>query len=116
RGDVRRGYFVRGLSGAQFALPEAVEMLRETAPGDEPVVVMTGGDPANVYGLPLPDTTMRDAFVRRRGRSALMASVAGQVMLVAGRRGASLSIRPCTTADDVTRASRLAPQRLASMS
>ena len=28
RGDVRRGYFVRGLSGAQFALPEAVEALR----------------------------------------------------------------------------------------
>src|SRR6185437_7069293 len=28
RGDVRRGYFVLGLSGAQFALPEAIEQLR----------------------------------------------------------------------------------------
>ena len=28
RGEVRRGYFVAGLAGAQFALPEAVEMLR----------------------------------------------------------------------------------------
>src|SRR5205807_7699695 len=28
-GDVRRGYFVEGLSGAQFALPEAAERLQE---------------------------------------------------------------------------------------
>ncbi|MBX6332601.1 MAG: DEAD/DEAH box helicase, partial [Gemmatimonadaceae bacterium] len=28
RGEVRRGYFVEGLAGAQFALPEAVEQLR----------------------------------------------------------------------------------------
>ncbi len=28
RGEVRRGYFVRGLPGVQFALPEAVEQLR----------------------------------------------------------------------------------------
>src|SRR5262249_53783639 len=27
RGDVRRGYFVRGLSGAQFASADAIEML-----------------------------------------------------------------------------------------
>ncbi|MEO7457095.1 MAG: DEAD/DEAH box helicase, partial [Gemmatimonadaceae bacterium] len=30
RGEVQRGYFVAGLAGAQFALPEAVEMLRAT--------------------------------------------------------------------------------------
>src|SRR5205823_2875091 len=29
-GEVRRGYFVEGLSGAQFALPEAVQLLQET--------------------------------------------------------------------------------------
>ncbi|MBL8096765.1 MAG: DEAD/DEAH box helicase [Anaerolineales bacterium] len=48
RGDVRRGYFVAGLSGAQFALPEAVERLRE-AP-DEEVVILGAADPANIYG------------------------------------------------------------------
>ncbi len=31
RGEVRRGYFVRGLGGAQFALPSAVERLRSAA-------------------------------------------------------------------------------------
>ena len=28
RGEIRRGYFVKGLGGAQFALPHAVERLR----------------------------------------------------------------------------------------
>jgi ATP-dependent helicase Lhr and Lhr-like helicase len=32
RGEVRRGYFVSGLSGAQFAVPEAVERLRSSFP------------------------------------------------------------------------------------
>src|SRR5439155_18080503 len=30
-GKVRRGYFVEGMSGAQFALPEAARMLQELA-------------------------------------------------------------------------------------
>ena len=43
RGEVRRGYFVRGLAGAQFALPEAVEMLRNpvASSDDSAAVVMT---------------------------------------------------------------------------
>jgi ATP-dependent Lhr-like helicase len=31
RGEVRRGYFVQGLAGVQFALPEVVEQLRSLA-------------------------------------------------------------------------------------
>src|SRR5919199_1830761 len=56
RGEVRRGYFVRGLAGAQFALPEAVERLRESGAtaADAPFVVMAASDPANPYSLPLP--------------------------------------------------------------
>src|SRR5215218_8219016 len=54
RGEVQRGYFVAGLGGAQFALPEAVEMLRAPAPVDaDETVVMSTSDPANVYALPL---------------------------------------------------------------
>ena len=30
-GSVRRGYFAEGLSGAQFALPEAAQLLQEIA-------------------------------------------------------------------------------------
>jgi ATP-dependent Lhr-like helicase len=58
RGEVRRGYFVQGLSGAQFALPEAVEQLRsarsqaadDRAPVDPELVVLSAVDPANMYG------------------------------------------------------------------
>ena len=31
RGEVRRGYFVQGLAGVQFALPEVVDRLRDLA-------------------------------------------------------------------------------------
>jgi ATP-dependent Lhr-like helicase len=53
RGEVRRGVFVQGLSGLQFALPEAVEGLREAARpvgDDEPLVVMNACDPTNLFG------------------------------------------------------------------
>jgi len=53
RGEVRRGYFVERLSGLQFALPEVVEGVRDVAKppgGDEPLVVMSSCDPANLFG------------------------------------------------------------------
>ena len=52
RGEVRRGYFVAGLPGAQFALPDAVEKLRAAqADGNDPaLVVLNATDPANLYG------------------------------------------------------------------
>jgi ATP-dependent Lhr-like helicase len=61
RGEVRRGYFVQGLAGVQFALPEVVEQLRAlagTAPalddGELPVL-LNACDPANLYGAALPN-------------------------------------------------------------
>jgi ATP-dependent Lhr-like helicase len=54
-GRCRRGYFVAGLGGAQFALPGAVDRLRadrrDSAKG---ALVLAATDPANVYGLSLP--------------------------------------------------------------
>jgi ATP-dependent Lhr-like helicase len=53
RGEVRRGYFVQGLAGVQFALPEVVEELRALAgqnAADGALVVMNACDPANRYG------------------------------------------------------------------
>jgi ATP-dependent helicase Lhr and Lhr-like helicase len=55
-GRVRRGYFVAGLGGAQFAVPGAIDRLRafrEPPPVPE-VVVLAAVDPANAYGLALP--------------------------------------------------------------
>jgi ATP-dependent Lhr-like helicase len=52
RGEIRRGYFVEGLSGMQFALPSAVEELRKVrSEGHRPgVVLLNACDPANPYG------------------------------------------------------------------
>jgi len=60
-GRVRRGYFVAGLGAAQFALPSAVDLLRQlrTEPETEKpeFVQMAAADPANPYGsvLKWPD-------------------------------------------------------------
>ena len=60
-GRVRRGYFVAGLGAAQFALPAAVDLLRQlrTEPETEKpeFVQMAAADPANPYGsvLKWPD-------------------------------------------------------------
>ncbi len=52
RGDIRRGYFVEGLSGMQFALPTAVEELRRLrGNGNESSPLLVNAcDPANPYG------------------------------------------------------------------
>jgi ATP-dependent Lhr-like helicase len=50
-GKVRRGYFIEGLGGAQFALPGAVDRLR--GPEDDAVVALASTDPANPYGSAL---------------------------------------------------------------
>ena len=56
RGEIRRGYFVGGLSGMQFALPAAVEMLRtmnndQLSMDKELPTVVNACDPANPYGV-----------------------------------------------------------------
>ncbi len=53
-GTARRGYFVEGLGGAQFALPGAVERLRSLPEEDGSFQVLAATDPANPYGAALP--------------------------------------------------------------
>ena len=53
RGEIRGGRFVNGLAGEQFALPDAVERLREvrrTTLADR-VVVISAADPLNLAGI-----------------------------------------------------------------
>jgi ATP-dependent Lhr-like helicase len=56
RGDLRGGRFVAGVSGEQFALPEAVAALRETrrAPLTGDAVALSAADPLNLVGTLLP--------------------------------------------------------------
>ncbi|HEX3277598.1 MAG TPA: DEAD/DEAH box helicase [Thermoleophilaceae bacterium] len=68
-GTARRGYFVEGLGGAQFALPAAIERLR-TMRTDEPAggLVLAATDPANPYGATLPWPKRDDDSGRRPAR------------------------------------------------
>jgi ATP-dependent helicase Lhr and Lhr-like helicase len=52
-GTARRGYFVEGLGGAQFALPGAVERLRSLPRAGGSLQVLAATDPANPYGATL---------------------------------------------------------------
>src|SRR5581483_2388804 len=76
-GTCRRGYFVEGLGGAQFALAGAVERLRELRPrdGEEPeALVLAAADPAQPYGAALP-------WPRRAGARAARVAGAHVVLL-----------------------------------
>jgi ATP-dependent helicase Lhr and Lhr-like helicase len=53
-GTARRGYFVEGLGGAQFALPGAVERLRSLPEAAGSFQLLAATDPANPYGAALP--------------------------------------------------------------
>jgi ATP-dependent Lhr-like helicase len=61
RGEIRGGRFVTGVSGEQFALPEAVERLREvrrSAP-DGRLVTISAADPLNLTGVLYGDDRVR---------------------------------------------------------
>jgi ATP-dependent Lhr-like helicase len=53
-GTARRGYFVEGLGGAQFALAGAIERLRGLPQRDGDYIVLAATDPAQPYGATLP--------------------------------------------------------------
>jgi ATP-dependent Lhr-like helicase len=56
RGHIRGGRFVNGLAGEQFALPEAVPLLREARKqsGSGQMISVSGADPLNLVGTLLP--------------------------------------------------------------
>jgi ATP-dependent helicase Lhr and Lhr-like helicase len=56
RGEIRGGRFVAGFSGEQFALPDAVGLLREIRrrPASGQWVSLSGADPLNLIGILTP--------------------------------------------------------------
>ena len=92
-GRVRRGWFVDGLQGAQFAYPGAVDRLRAVRGGAEApeVHVLAATDPANPYGALLPWPPARADIPERAGpRRVAGASVVladGLPVLYVGRGG-----------------------------
>jgi ATP-dependent Lhr-like helicase len=108
RGEVRRGYFVKGLGGAQFALPDAVEWLRAVAGEDESTagfVVMAASDPANVYNLPL-DLVDRDPLSRPRGSGALLVMRGGRVAIAVEGRGRRFTIAEWLSPEEIAAAKK----------
>jgi hypothetical protein len=70
-----------------------VEMLRAPEPAEpEDPIVMSTSDPANVYSLTLPGTTI-DPLARPRGRGAHVVTIGGAVIMASESRGRRLSIR-----------------------
>jgi ATP-dependent Lhr-like helicase len=56
RGEIRGGYFVGGISGEQFALPEAIGLLRsirKRSPDGE-LIALSAADPLNLQGVLTP--------------------------------------------------------------
>lgn len=53
RGELRGGRFVEGFAGEQYALPEAVQMLREIRrrPASEELITLATTDPLNLTGI-----------------------------------------------------------------
>ena len=75
-GRIRRGYFVAGLGATQFALPAAVDLLRQLRnepPQEKPEFVQIAAtDPANPYGSVLrwPDLRASDLPVAEEDRES----------------------------------------------
>ena len=94
-GTARRGYFVEGLGGAQFALPAAIERLRGLR-ADEAAgpLVLAATDPANPFGatLPWPNRDDGEAGGRRPSRvpGAYVVTLDAEPVLYVERGGKGL--------------------------
>jgi ATP-dependent Lhr-like helicase len=67
RGEVRGGRFVGGMSGEQYALPDAVERLREIrrTASDDRLVTISAADPLNLTGIITPGDRLRTVATNR---------------------------------------------------
>ena len=107
-GRVRRGYFVEGLSGAQFARPGTVDRLRSVVPDDDPdvqrhaIVHLPVIDPANPWGglLPWPATGQPASGARpRRVGGAWLILQGGRPLLYLSANGHRLITFPVNLTD-----------------
>jgi ATP-dependent Lhr-like helicase len=87
RGEIRGGRFIAGVTGEQFALPDAIATMRAVRrqPADDALVCLSASDPANVLGTVLAGTKVprvAGSRVLYRDGLAIGTSVGGQIELL----------------------------------
>jgi ATP-dependent Lhr-like helicase len=101
-GWIRRGMFVAALGAAQFAMPAAVDMLRNlrNEPATPEAIALAATDPANPYGTILPwprlesppaaDSSDHHGMSRTSGASVIL--INGQLVAFFRRRNPSIRV------------------------
>ncbi len=87
RGEIRGGRFIAGVTGEQFALPDAIATMRAVRrrPPDDTLVCLSASDPANLLGTVLAGPKVprvAGSRVLYRDGLAIGTSVAGQIELL----------------------------------
>jgi ATP-dependent Lhr-like helicase len=90
RGEVRGGYFVGGLSGEQFARPEAIGLLRSIRKGKAKgeLLAISAADPLNLVGILTPGPRIAAITAHRillRDGVPIAALKAGEVFALDGQ-------------------------------
>jgi ATP-dependent Lhr-like helicase len=97
RGEIRGGRFVNGASGEQFALPEAIGLLRsirKAGPRGE-LVVINAADPLNFTGILTPGPRITSITANRillRDGLPIAALVAGEIKPLCDAEGLDASL------------------------
>ena len=87
-GKIRRGYFIDGLGGLQFALPGAVDRLRAVRDEEGRIHALAASDPASPYGTAIPWPAHDSRMARTAG--AYVVFDGGELRLYLERGGRSL--------------------------
>ncbi len=115
RGELRRGYFVEGLSGVQYASDDAaleLARLASAAVTDAPLVLISTTDPANLYGAGAPlDVELLEGGIARLPRlpSNFLVLRAGRPILIIESFGKRLTGLASASQIDIDSALNLLP-------
>ncbi|MAT68812.1 MAG: DEAD/DEAH box helicase [Planctomycetaceae bacterium] len=123
-GKARRGYFVEGMGGAQFALPGADDMLRlppalrDQSTIDEQVLVLSAADPANAYGALVKWPEPREPATqlqRTAGASVLIDARTGRLLAYLAKSTRRLVTFAAEAAEDEPQRQEMLARRLANL-
>jgi ATP-dependent Lhr-like helicase len=109
RGDAHRGYYLRGLSGTQFARAQAVDTLRDATQAEDAAdatcLLVSACDPANPYGLLYAIESHSGEHVRfARTQSTYLVLRNGQPILCLTSAGANVTSLVPLKEDEIRKA------------